>query len=61
MVARRRVRRSRSPLGGAVTCTIVNNDNGPKLKLVKQIVNDNGGTEDSCRLGTLAADGDRFA
>ena len=31
------------PLGGAVTCTIVNDDNGPQLKLVKQVVNDNGG------------------
>ena len=35
------------PLGGAVTCTINNNDNGPQLKLVKTVMNDNGGTAEA--------------
>ena len=35
------------PLGGAVTCTINNNDNGPQLKLVKTVTNDNGGTAEA--------------
>lgn len=29
----------------SVTCTIVNNDISPKLKVVKQVINDNGGTK----------------
>src|SRR5206468_750571 len=33
------------PLGTAVTCTIVNTDNPPTLKLVKTVINDNGGTD----------------
>ena len=32
------------PLGGAVTCTIVNTDNTPQLKLVKDVQNNDGGT-----------------
>src|SRR5690606_1273272 len=31
-------------LGDTVTCTITNNDIAPQLKLVKVVVNDNGGT-----------------
>jgi hypothetical protein len=31
-------------LGGSPTCTITNTDNPPQLKLVKTVVNDNGGT-----------------
>ena len=31
-------------LGEDVTCTFVNNDDAPSLTLVKQVVNDNGGT-----------------
>src|SRR5262249_47412030 len=31
-------------LGANVTCTITNDDNAPHLKLVKVVVNDNGGT-----------------
>ena len=31
-------------LGAQVTCTIVNTDDTPQLKLVKSVVNDNGGT-----------------
>src|SRR5206468_505674 len=33
------------PLGTDVTCTIVNTDNTPTLKLVKDVINDNGGTK----------------
>src|SRR4029077_10241557 len=33
------------PLGGAVTCTITNTDDTPTLKLVKTVINDNGGTK----------------
>ena len=32
------------PLGGSVTCTIVNTDNTPQLKLVKDVQNNDGGT-----------------
>jgi uncharacterized repeat protein (TIGR01451 family) len=32
-------------LGDDITCTITNDDRAPKLKLVKQVVNDNGGTQ----------------
>jgi uncharacterized repeat protein (TIGR01451 family) len=32
------------PLGGTATCTVTNDDRAPKLTLVKQVVNDNGGT-----------------
>jgi hypothetical protein len=31
-------------LGEQVTCTFVNNDNAPSLTLVKEVINDNGGT-----------------
>src|SRR5512143_3975593 len=31
-------------LGEHVTCTITNDDNAPSLTLVKQVINDNGGT-----------------
>lgn len=31
-------------LGDSVTCTITNNDVAPSLKLVKKVINDNGGT-----------------
>src|SRR5206468_1216829 len=31
-------------VGGSVTCTIVNTDNTPQLKLVKSVVNNDGGT-----------------
>ena len=33
------------PLGAAVTCTIVNTDNTPTLKLVKTVTNNDGGTK----------------
>ena len=33
------------PLGGQVTCTIVNADDTPKLKLVKEVRNNDGGTK----------------
>src|SRR4029079_8895858 len=33
------------PLGAQVTCTIVNTDNTPQLKLVKDVQNNNGGTK----------------
>ena len=32
------------PAGGSATCTVTNDDIGPRLKLVKSVVNDNGGT-----------------
>ncbi|HSQ31982.1 MAG TPA: hypothetical protein VLN49_19130, partial [Gemmatimonadaceae bacterium] len=32
-------------LAGSATCTIINNDNGPTLTLVKTVTNDNGGTK----------------
>jgi hypothetical protein len=32
------------PAGGNVTCTINNNDDAPSLTLIKEVVNDNGGT-----------------
>jgi hypothetical protein len=32
-------------LGDDVTCTITNDDNGPKLQLVKSVTNDNGGSK----------------
>ena len=38
------------PLGGSVTCTIVNTDNTPQLKLVKDVQNNDGGTVDGCGL-----------
>src|SRR6185436_11117612 len=31
--------------GGSATCTIINNDIGPTLTLVKVVTNDNGGTK----------------
>ena len=31
-------------LGEDVTCTFVNDDDAPSLTLVKEVVNDNGGT-----------------
>ena len=33
------------PHNGTATCTITNNDNKPSLKLVKEVVNDNGGNK----------------
>ena len=33
------------PLGGAVTCTIINTDDSPTLKLVKDVQNNDGGTK----------------
>jgi hypothetical protein len=33
------------PLGGVVTCTITNTDNTPQLKLVKSVLNNDGGTK----------------
>lgn len=32
------------PNGGTVTCTIINDDIAPKLRIVKHVINDNGGT-----------------
>lgn len=43
-------------LGDDVTCTITNNDNAPTLKLVKSVVNDNGGNQ-SANNWTLTATG----
>jgi len=43
-------------LGEAATCTIINDDNGPGLTLIKQIVKDNGGTA-SASDWTLTATG----
>lgn len=43
-------------LGEDVTCTITNNDDAPSLTLVKQVVNDNGGTAAATDF-TLSADG----
>lgn len=34
------------PNGGTVTCTITNDDIAPSLKLVKEVITDNGGNED---------------
>ncbi|WP_370618096.1 hypothetical protein [Mumia sp. Pv 4-285] len=44
------------PNGGAVTCTITNNDQPGELTLVKTVTNDNGGTAEATDW-TLAADG----
>ncbi|MFK4790722.1 hypothetical protein [Microbacterium sp. ZW T5_56] len=44
------------PLGGNVTCTITNDDIAPLLTLVKEVVNDDGGTAVATDW-TLAADG----
>ncbi|NHI16433.1 DUF11 domain-containing protein [Microbacterium excoecariae] len=44
------------PNGGTVTCTIINDDIAPTLTLVKQVVNDDGGTADATAW-TLSADG----
>ncbi|HEU5263751.1 MAG TPA: hypothetical protein VFU34_03880, partial [Gaiellaceae bacterium] len=44
------------PLGGSATCTIRNDDNAPSLTLVKEVVNDNGGTAQPSDW-TLTADG----
>lgn len=46
-------------LGQSATCTITNNDNAPKLKLVKQVINDNGGTRAPSEW-TLSADGPTY-
>ena len=35
------------PLGASVTCTIINADNTPQLKLVKSVLNNDGGTNDA--------------
>jgi hypothetical protein len=43
-------------LGESKTCTITNDDNAPKLTLVKEVVNDNGGTA-LPSAWTLTADG----
>jgi hypothetical protein len=43
-------------LGEAVTCTIVNDDAAPSLTLVKEVVNDDGGTATAADF-TLTADG----
>ncbi len=43
-------------LGEDVTCTITNNDQGPSLTLVKQVVNDNGGSAVASNF-TLTASG----
>ena len=43
------------PLGGDVTCTIVNTDDTPTLTLVKTVTNDDGGTKRS----PTTPDGDR--
>ena len=40
----KRARRSRSPSGESATCTITNDDMPATLTLVKQVVNDDGGT-----------------
>jgi hypothetical protein len=44
------------PAGGNVICTINNNDNAPSLTLVKEVINDNGGTATVADF-TLTADG----
>ncbi|MGH1561951.1 prealbumin-like fold domain-containing protein [Mumia sp. DW29H23] len=44
------------PNGGTVTCTIVNDDLPATLTLVKEVVNDNGGTAEATEW-TLSADG----
>ena len=43
-------------LGQSATCTIINNDQAPSLTLVKQVVNDNGGTAVATDF-TLSANG----
>jgi hypothetical protein len=43
-------------LGGSVSCKIVNNDIAPRLSLVKEVVNDNGGTANASAW-TLTATG----
>ena len=43
-------------LGESATCTITNDDNAPSLTLVKQVINDNGGTALTTDF-TLSADG----
>ena len=44
------------PLGAQVTCTIVNMDNTPQLKLVKTVTNNDGGTTvaSDCTLSAIA-------
>jgi uncharacterized repeat protein (TIGR01451 family) len=50
------------PNGGSATCTITNDDIAPTLKLVKEVVNDNGGTAGNSdwtlRARTLCVAGD---
>jgi hypothetical protein len=43
-------------LGEAATCTITNDDDAPSLKLIKQVINNNGGTA-AVSAFTLTADG----
>jgi Prealbumin-like fold domain len=43
------------PLGGAVTCSITNTDNTPTLKLVKIVVNDDGGDKTAADFKLYAA------
>ena len=42
-------------LGEQVTCTIANTDNTPQLKLVKTVINDNGGNRAAPTSGALSA------
>ena len=49
-------RRSPSPSGGDVVCRITNTAISPTLTLIKQVVNDNGGTAEATEW-TLTADG----
>src|SRR6185503_9761954 len=43
------------PLGGHVTCTIVNTDDTPQLKLVKSVANNDGGTATAADFNLCAA------
>ena len=45
------------PLGGAVTCTIVNTDDTPTLKLVKDVQNNDGGSKTAADWNLSAAAG----
>ena len=46
------------PADQAVTCTIVNDDEPPSLTIVKQIINDNGGSATAAEFGISTNAGD---